>query len=113
MATSLENHLLKGRYRLLQRLNEGGMGAVYQAKDTQRFDATVAIKVLHQRLLVDPQLEEQILQRFATEARVNILLGSHPNIITVFDYCCPTTTQSQQCCRYHPKGSQSRQSRCR
>ncbi|MEN9223570.1 MAG: serine/threonine-protein kinase, partial [Thermostichus sp. BF3_bins_97] len=86
MQPNLENHLLNQRYRLQHLISEGGMGAVYQAVDTQRFDATVAVKLLHQRLLVKSHLHDQLLQRFATEAKVSILLGNHPNIIKVMDY---------------------------
>ncbi|MFQ3612786.1 MAG: protein kinase [Cyanobacteriota bacterium] len=86
MQPHLENHILNDRYRLQHLISEGGMGAVYQAVDTQRFDATVAVKLLHQRLLVKSHLHDQLLQRFATEAKVSILLGNHPNIIKVMDY---------------------------
>ncbi|MEN9226945.1 MAG: protein kinase [Thermostichus sp. DRC_bins_24] len=86
MQPNLENYLLNQRYRLHHLISEGGMGAVYQAADTQRFDATVAVKLLHQRLLVKSHLHDQLLQRFATEAKISILLGNHPNIIKVMDY---------------------------
>lgn len=70
-----------GRYRILKPLGEGGMGAVFLAKDTQ-LDRLVALKV--------PKLEEsgtadsEALRRFFREARSAATL-SHPNICPIHD----------------------------
>jgi class 3 adenylate cyclase/predicted Ser/Thr protein kinase len=68
-----------GRYKILRRLGQGGMGAVYLAHDTQ-LDRPVALKVPH----FGPEHRPQTLERFYREARAAALLH-HPNICPVYD----------------------------
>ena len=68
-----------GPYQVGDPLGAGGMGEVYQAKDT-RLDRTVAIKVLPSHLSDDPDLR----QRFEREARAVSSLN-HPHICTLHD----------------------------
>eukprot|EP00913_Durusdinium_trenchii_P008797 g8263.t1 len=68
-----------GRYRILDTLGKGGMGAVYLAHDTQ-LDRRVALKVPHFSPLSDPV----VFERFAREARAAATLD-HPNICSVYD----------------------------
>ena len=68
------------RYRLLGRIGEGGMGAVYRAEHTL-MKKTVAIKLLHGEL---GQVDEAV-RRFEREAQSASRL-SHPNIIAVTDF---------------------------
>ena len=72
-----EGRLLAGRYRLTKRIDEGGAGEVWQARD-ERLDRDVAIKIL------GPTADEAFRERFADEARraASVL---HPNVVTVFD----------------------------
>ncbi|MCA9673916.1 MAG: serine/threonine protein kinase, partial [Myxococcales bacterium] len=66
------------RYRIGERLGEGGMGVVWQAHD-RTLDRTVAVKVLHDRYLgADDQA------RLVAEARSMARL-SHPNVVSVYD----------------------------
>ena len=65
-----------GVYEVISPLGAGGMGEVYQARDT-RLDRTVAVKVLLPALSADPDLAE----RFEREARVI----SHPHICALYD----------------------------
>jgi hypothetical protein len=53
-----------GRYRIIEKLGEGGMGSVYLAHDTQ-LDCPVALKVPQ----FSPQDGPQVLQRFLREAQ--------------------------------------------
>jgi serine/threonine protein kinase/nitrous oxidase accessory protein NosD len=71
--------LLAGRYRLLENLGEGGMGAVYKAHDIQ-LDRDVAVKVLPAQSVNDADA----IARFRREARALAKL-SHPNIIQAYD----------------------------
>jgi serine/threonine-protein kinase len=65
-------------YRIVSKLGEGGMGAVYRATDT-KLNRDVAIKVLPDALAADPDR----LARFGREARVLASL-SHPNIAAIY-----------------------------
>jgi serine/threonine protein kinase len=75
-----------GRYELIERISAGGMGQVFRGIDTQLFQRSVAIKILHQHLLGDPDLQKQLRRRFEEEARLSTLLGEHPLIIKILDY---------------------------
>ena len=68
-----------GRYQILERLGQGGMGVVYRAFDPQ-IERTVAIKVISAQLVDQPEQRE----RFFREARAAGRLA-HRNIITIFD----------------------------
>ena len=67
-----------GRYEVVQRLGQGGMGTVYLARDPQ-LGRTLAIKVLS----VESDNDE-VRERFAREARSAAVLH-HRNIVTVYD----------------------------
>ena len=64
------------RYRVRERLGQGGMGALFLALDPA-IDRLVAIKVLR---VDNPDVRE----RFQREARLAARL-QHPNIVTVYD----------------------------
>ncbi len=71
--------LLGSRYEILRQLGQGGMGAVYQARDRE-LDRMVALKVIRPELATRPD----ILQRFKQE----IILArqvTHRNVIRIFD----------------------------
>src|SRR5580692_3899222 len=68
-----------GPYEILAPIAAGGMGQVYQARDT-RLDRIVAIKVLPADKVADADRK----QRFRQEAKAASSLN-HPNIITIYD----------------------------
>lgn len=72
-----EGRLLAGRYRLTVRIDEGGAGEVWEARD-ERLGRDVAIKLL------GANADDAFRERFADEAR-RAAAVIHPNVVTVFD----------------------------
>src|SRR5829696_1781249 len=66
-----------GQYEITNLIGEGGMGAVYRARDT-RLDRDVAVKVVHPPFAGDTER----MVRFEREARLLASL-SHPHIATI------------------------------
>jgi formylglycine-generating enzyme required for sulfatase activity/tRNA A-37 threonylcarbamoyl transferase component Bud32 len=79
LARGKGHELVLDRYVLLDLLGQGGMGAVYRAKQT-RMDRVVALKVIRPEALKAPSAVE----RFQREARLAAKLA-HANVVTVFD----------------------------
>src|SRR5262245_18840194 len=68
-----------GRYKVLERIGEGGMGTVFLAEQTQPVRRQVALKVLK------PGMDsKQVVAQFEAE-RQALALMDHPNIARVFD----------------------------
>ena len=68
-----------GRYRLLSKLGEGGMGLVWLAEQTAPFKRRVAVKVIK-----TGHFDSAALQRFELE-RQSLAMMDHPAIAKVFD----------------------------
>jgi serine/threonine-protein kinase len=66
-------------YQFLEKLGEGGMGAIYKAQDT-RLNRFVAIKVLTAAATGSPERRRRFLQEAQAASALN-----HPNIITIHD----------------------------
>jgi len=67
-----------GEYQLLEMLGEGGMGAVYRARQ-ESLARDVAVKILPERLTQNPRF----VQRFYREARSAAGLV-HPNVVQIY-----------------------------
>jgi serine/threonine protein kinase/tetratricopeptide (TPR) repeat protein len=71
--------LIAGKYKLLQVIGEGGMGAVYMADQLQPIKRRVAVK-----LIKTGMDSRNVLARFESE-RQALALMDHPNIAKVLD----------------------------
>jgi serine/threonine-protein kinase len=74
-----EQHIFNNRYRLDNKLGEGGMATVYCGTDTL-LRRRVAVKVLREQYASD----EEFVRRFYQEAESAARL-SHPNIVNTYD----------------------------
>jgi len=71
--------LIRGRYRLLDRLGAGGMAIVYRACD-ELLKRDVALKVMAERFARDPAA----VRRFRREAELCARIA-HPNVVAILD----------------------------
>ncbi|MDB4980833.1 MAG: Protein kinase [Myxococcales bacterium] len=69
-----------GEYRVLKKIGEGGMGAVYSAIQPV-IGKRVAIKVIAPHIASNPE----VIRRFVDEARAVNKIG-HPNIVDIFSF---------------------------
>ena len=76
---AVEGIVIAGRYTLLKKIGEGGMGEVWVAKQTQPVKRNVALKLIKEGM--DTKL---VLARFEQE-RQALALMDHPNIARVLD----------------------------
>jgi eukaryotic-like serine/threonine-protein kinase len=72
--------ILAARYRLEKRLGQGGLGTVYEARDTA-LDRVVAIKIIRHDIVGPGDLT----RRFQLEAKIAAAFV-HPNVVTVHDF---------------------------
>jgi sulfatase modifying factor 1 len=70
-------HMFADRYEVLSEGKRGGMGVVYKCRD-RKLNRTVALKVIHPKLLSS----EQAIQRFRQEVSISLEL-LHKNIVRV------------------------------
>ncbi len=75
----------EGKYEILAKIGEGGMGSVYKVRH-RLLDEVRVIKVMR------PQVEEQeqVKDRFLREARIAVKLR-HPNIAQMYDFSVDDT----------------------
>src|SRR5882757_10475929 len=71
--------VLGDRYEILALLGQGGMGAVYKARDTE-LDRLVALKIIRPELTTNPE----ILKRFKQELILARQI-THRNVVRIFD----------------------------
>ncbi|MEI2692376.1 MAG: serine/threonine-protein kinase [Anaerolineae bacterium] len=79
------NAILQGRYVILQKLGQGGFGAVYKVADQRLAGSVCAIKEMSDAALHDPAEKAQAVAAFQHEAQLLARLV-HPNIPRVTDY---------------------------
>jgi len=66
-------------FEILEKMGEGGMGAVYKARD-QRLDRLAAIKVLSANAVFNQDRQLRFVQEAKSASALN-----HPNIVTVYE----------------------------
>lgn len=78
------NALLKSRYLIIQKIGQGGMGAVYQAADTQNPGVIRAVKEMSDAAIPNPADRAYAVESFLREAQLLQALD-HPNLPKVVD----------------------------
>ena len=68
-----------GRYRIIDRLGEGGMGVVYEAAD-ERLGRPIALKVIREDAATTPVARERFWREARLAARVN-----HPHVCQIYE----------------------------
>ena len=76
---NLEGSVIGNRYKIQEKIGNGGMATVYKALD-QILNRYVAVKVLREEFTTD----EEFIKRFNVEAQAVASL-THPNIVSVYD----------------------------
>ena len=76
----LSGTILDGRYRILKKIGEGGMGAVYLAEHT-KIGKRCAVKLLSPSLASKPAAIERFLREAKTSSRIE-----HANVVEITDF---------------------------
>ena len=79
------NALLQGRYVIIDKLGQGGFGAVYRVADLRLVGTHWAVKEMSDALIVDPVEKARAVAAFQQEAQLLAQLAHH-NIPKVTDY---------------------------
>ncbi len=82
-----KSDIIDGRYRLDEKISQGGVGTIWRATQVA-LGREVALKLLRPEMSRLPQLR----RRFAREARAASRL-SHPNIAAIYDFGVDETSQ--------------------
>jgi serine/threonine protein kinase len=69
-----------GHYDLLDKIAEGGMGAIYRGRD-RRTGQLVAIKIMPPHMAANPVLLKRFEQEFRAASKLD-----HPNVVRALDY---------------------------
>lgn len=72
--------LVEGKYDVVAKLREGGMGAIYKVRH-RLLDEIRIIKVMRQGVLADAEMRRRFLEEAKTATRLK-----HPNICTIHDF---------------------------
>lgn len=77
--------ILRGRYRIRERIGQGGMGSIYLADDTRLKGRECALKEVEYDRALPERIREEAREQFLREATVLARLD-HPNLPKVSDF---------------------------
>jgi serine/threonine protein kinase len=80
LADQLVDTVLAGRFKILSKIGQGGMGAVYKAEQV-RMGRICAVKVIPEEMAKN----RDAIERFDREARMSALIND-PHAVTVYDF---------------------------
>lgn len=72
--------LIEGKYEILAKIKEGGMGTVYKVRH-RLLDEVRVVKVMRQQIGADAELSRRFTQEAKTATRLK-----HPNIGAILDF---------------------------
>jgi serine/threonine protein kinase len=72
--------LIEGKYEILGKIREGGMGAIYKVRH-RLLDEVRVVKVMRPQVLADEDLKRRFVEEAKTATRLK-----HPNICTIHDF---------------------------
>lgn len=76
----MSDRVILGRYEIIEEIGRGGSGIVYRAYDSVR-DLTVALKIMHPRLVNEPEF----IERFRQEAELSATI-KNVHLVSTYDY---------------------------
>ncbi len=82
------------QFKIIQKLGQGGMGAVYLAED-QKLHRQVALKTLSQEMFDNPEHKERFVREARTAAQV-----SHGNVMAIYDIDSATDAATGKSIQY-------------
>ena len=86
MLPPLKNgEVLRGRYKIRERIGQGGMGSIYLADDTRLKGRECALKEVEYERALPEKIREEAREQFLREATVLARLD-HPNLPKVSDF---------------------------
>ena len=72
--------LIEGKYEILGKIREGGMGAIYKVRH-RLLDEVRVVKVMQQSVVADEEMKRRFLEEARTATRLK-----HPNLCTIHDF---------------------------
>jgi len=80
-----QGEVLRGRYKIREKVGQGGMGSIYLADDTRLEGRVCALKEVEYESALPDNIREQAREQFMREATVLARLD-HPNLPKVSDF---------------------------
>ena len=85
LATLKNGEILRGRYKISERIGQGGMGSIYLAEDTRLQGRQCALKEVEYDRALPERIRDEARDQFLREATILARLD-HPNLPKVSDF---------------------------